>query len=205
MPNVSNAVNRMDTVRPTKTDVFMFIAWTMKELSCDAQTKHGCVITNSKNRILGTGYNSFPRECNNDELPNLRPTTKEQEKDPYGNKYPWMIHSEENAVTNCVLKPKDVGGGIAYVTGLCCFPCTRHLWNNGVVEIYQLDRGSHMLRDGYDEQMKTVFCEQVPLKLHIVKADFNFMRGPWQDAKKDGLFHTEFEDWRDIVENTDVS
>lgn len=169
-------------VRPTKRDVFLFMAWTVKELSCDSQTKHGCVITNKKNRIIGTGYNSFPRECNNEELPNTRP-----------DKYPWMIHSEENAITNCIIKPKDCGGGIAYVTGFCCFACTRHLWNNGVDEIYQLERGSHMLQDSDDEILKAKLCAQVPLNLHTIKGDFGFMRGAWHDAKCLGLIHTELE------------
>ncbi len=158
------------------------MAWTVKELSCDAETKHGCIITNKDNRIIGTGYNSFPRECDNESLPNIRP-----------DKYPFMIHSEENAVTNCTHKPKDCGGGIAYVTGICCYLCTRHLWNNGVDEIYQIQRGSHMLKDSDDERLKAILCEQVPLKLHIVDGDFGFMKEAWHDAKCLGFVNTELQ------------
>jgi dCMP deaminase len=158
------------------------MAWTIKELSCDGQTKHGCVITTDKNRPLGWGYNSFPRDCNNDLLPNLRP-----------DKYPWMIHAEENAVTNCLLKPVN---GIAYVTGVCCFGCAKHLWNNGVTTIYQLDRTSPCsdnFNDGKDEELKKELLEHVPLKLHVVKADFTFSLEIQAEANKLKLIHNERE------------
>ncbi len=177
-------VNKTDMVRPEKRDVFLFMAWTIKELSCDGQTKHGCVITNKRNRIIGTGYNSFPRDCRNYELPNMRPE-----------KYPWMVHSERNAITNCVHNPIDYpDGATAYVTGLCCFDCTSHMWQNGVDVIYQLKRNSEMLIDSKDEDLKSQLCDHVPLTLHVVQPKFDFMKETWKDAKRLGFMHTEFED-----------
>ncbi len=172
------------------------MAWTIKELSCDAQTKHGCVITNKKNRILGIGYNSFPRDCDNDQLPNLRP-----------DKYPWMVHSERNAITNCAVKPLDCGGGTAYVTGLCCFDCICHMWQNGINMIYQLDRGSEMLKGGNDEKLKDKLLGHVGkirdkdsaiqsmevLSIVTVKADFTFSLDIQAEARRLGLIHDERE------------
>lgn len=166
------------------------MAWTIKELSCDGQTKHGCVITDYDNKPLGWGYNSFPRECQNHLLPNLRP-----------DKYPWMIHSEVNAVSNCVKKPLGCGG-IAYVTGICCFNCVCHLWQNGVTKIYQINRNSSMLEYSEDEELKAKLLEHVgkngmmktyktPLEIITVEPDFTFSLDIQSQANKLDLIHDE--------------
>lgn len=168
------------------------MAWTIKELSCDGQTKHGCVITDSNNRPLGWGYNSFPRKCDNDRLPNLRP-----------DKYPWMVHAEENAVSNCTRKPI---GGIAYVTGFSCFTCIRHLWQNGVTTIYQLDRHSDITKDPELERLKEELLSHVGrestygimnqddyLEIRVVEADFTFSLDIQSQAKRLRLIHDERE------------
>ena len=197
-------VNKTKIIRPEKINVNLYTAWTIKELSCDGQTKHGCVITDKDNRPLGWGYNSFPRNCDNDVLPNLRP-----------DKYPWMVHAERNAVTNCTHKPV---GGIAYVTGLCCFDCTVHLWQNGVNLIYQLDRTSPCggnFNDGKDEDLKKELLDHVGRErreglmtyaedvLHIVtvKADFTFSLEMQSEANKLGLIHYERERFGKCIDN----
>ena len=195
-------VNKTKIDRPKKTDVNLYIAWTIKELSCDGQTKHGCVITTKDNRPLGWGYNSFPRDCDNNQLPNLRGDGSV--KGPLGCKYAWIIHAERNAVTNCTLKPVD---GVAYVTGLCCFDCIVHLWQNGVNMIYQLDRDSEMLKDGQDEELKTELLNHIgrirpkriesqtmeTLSIITVKANFTFSLGIQAEAKRLKLIHDERE------------
>lgn len=120
---------RVDWPRPDVKDLFLLMACINSLRSTDAQTQCGCILTAIDNRIIGTGYNGFPRGVINEEIPNLRP-----------DKYPWVNsqHSERNAVTNCTLTPKSLGGGIAYVSGECCFDCTCHLWNNGVDTIYEV-------------------------------------------------------------------
>lgn len=123
------SLKRVPIQRPEKIDVFLALACLVSSSSPDAQTKCGCVITTEDNRVIGTGYNGFPCGLDNDSLPNVRP-----------DKYPWVNsqHSERNAVNNCILSPKQLGGGIAYVTGLCCFDCVCHMWNNGITKIYEL-------------------------------------------------------------------
>ena len=170
--------SRVEVDRPAKIDMFLWLAWSIKELSMDGQTQHGCVITNRKNRVLGMGYNSFPRDMDNESLPNMRPE-----------KYPWMIHAEENAVTNCTHKPKK---GIAYVTGYCCGRCLRHLWQNGVDTVYEMDRASSMVGDT-DFKIKKELMKQVPLKVHIIRPDFTFAKGLIGSAAMDGLIHGEFD------------
>lgn len=139
--------NKVDWPRPDKRDIFLLLACISSLPSPDSQTQCGCVITTLDNRVLGTGYNGFPRGINNDIIPNVRP-----------DKYDWVEagHSERNAVNNCILSPRFVGGGVAYVTGRCCSDCTQHLWNNGVETIYEVIGFNDpvMCKNGEDEERK---------------------------------------------------
>jgi dCMP deaminase len=118
-------------MRPSWTDYFLGLAKVVSQRSHDIQTQHGCVITDSKNRILGVGYNGFPHGLNDQLLPNMRPE-----------KYPWMIHAERNALSNCVVRPDN---GIAYVTGQSCNDCIMALWQEGIKKvIMSKDHGTHL-------------------------------------------------------------
>ena len=155
--------------RPSKLETFMYEAFVVSMQSCDAQSQYGCVITTKKNRILGTGYNSFPRDCNNLVLPNIRPF-----------KYPYMIHAEKNAIFNCTKMPKSVkGGGTAYVTGHCCYTCLMDLWQVGVNVVYQYDLRTPMVSKEHDE-IKDIFLESIEIKpgmkIFTVKPKFEFVK-----------------------------
>lgn len=119
-------------MRPSWIDYFLGLATVVSQRSHDIQTQHGCVITDSHNRILGVGYNGFPRGLNNDnDLPNTRP-----------DKYPWMIHAERNALSNCIVRPDN---SIAYVTGQCCNDCIMALWQEGVsTVVMSKNHGTHL-------------------------------------------------------------
>ena len=127
-------------MRPSWTDYFLGLAKVVSQRSHDTQTQHGCVITDANHRILGVGYNGFPRGLDDSKLPNTRP-----------DKYPWMIHAERNALSNCVVRPDN---GIAYVTGQCCNDCIMALWQEGVTTvIMSQDHGTHL----FDQQAQTRF------------------------------------------------
>ena len=157
-----NLENKIEIIRPDKTETFMDIAFACAKQSPDAQTKYGCVIVDKCNRILGTGYNGFPRDVDNSKLPNLRP-----------DKYPFMFHSEHNAVLNCRVLPKFAGGGTAYVTGICCANCLMILWHSGVDEVYQYNHLANMMNNTQDE-IKNAFLALVPMKTHIISGEENF-------------------------------
>lgn len=126
--------------RPEWTDYFLGLAKVVAQRSHDINTKHGCVITDSNNRILGVGYNGYPRGVSDDMLPKNRPE-----------KYHWMIHAERNALSNCVVRPDH---GIAYVTGQCCNDCIMALWQEGVTKVYMSDDHGTVL---FDEEAKKRF------------------------------------------------
>lgn len=127
-------------MRPCWTDYFLGLAKAVSQRSHDIHTKHGCVITDQNNHIIGVGYNGFPKGLHDDKLPVERPE-----------KYHWMVHSERNALSNCVVRPEN---GIAYVTGQCCNDCIIALWQEGIKTVYMIDdHGTHL----FDENAKKRF------------------------------------------------
>jgi dCMP deaminase len=148
--------------RPTWTNYFLGLAKVASQRSHDIHTQHGCVITDRSNRILGVGYNGFPKGLDDSYLPLTRPE-----------KYAWMIHAERNALSNCVVRPDN---GIAYVTGQCCNDCVMALWQEGVTQIIMSDsHGTHK----FDENQKTIFDQFVKLsglKIEKVTPDLSWLK-----------------------------
>lgn len=148
--------------RPSWTDYFLGLAKVISQRSHDSQTQHGCVITDKNNRILGVGYNGFARGLDDDTLPNTRPE-----------KYPWMIHAERNALSNCVVRPDN---GIAYVTGQCCNDCIMALWQEGVSSVIMMDdHGTHLF-DGKEKKHFDSFVNMSKININYVKPNFDWLR-----------------------------
>jgi len=148
--------------RPGWTDYFLGLARVVSQRSHDIHTKHGCVITDQNNRILGVGYNGFPRGLNDQELPITRPE-----------KYPWMVHSERNALSNCIVRPDN---GIAYVTGQCCNDCIIALWQEGVSTVYMIDdHGTHLFDEDAQQRFDT-FVAMSGIKIVKVNPDLSWLK-----------------------------
>lgn len=148
--------------RPSWTDYFLGLAKVVSQRSHDLQTQHGCVITDSHNRILGVGYNGFPRGLNDSELPKTRPE-----------KYPWMIHAERNALSNCIVRPDN---GIAYVTGQSCNDCIMALWQEGVSTVVMTqDHGTHLFDQDAKDRFDT-FVRMSSIKIIYVDPDLSWLK-----------------------------
>ena len=149
-------------MRPDWTNYFLGLAKVISQRSHDIHTKHGCVITDSSNRILGVGYNGFPRGLDDSNLPTSRPE-----------KYPWMVHSERNALSNCVVRPDN---GIAYVTGQCCNDCIIALWQEGIKKVHMIDdHGTHLFDQDAKKRFDT-FIEMSRMEIHKVDADLSWLK-----------------------------
>jgi len=132
--------------KPCWTEYFIAMASLASTRSCDSQTKHGCVITDKNHRVLGVGYNSFPKGMPDDKLPNTRP-----------DKYKWMVHAERNALANCSLRPDN---GIAYITGRPCIECVKAMYQEGIRTLICLDsHGTHLL-DDEEEAIFEILCSE---------------------------------------------
>jgi dCMP deaminase len=149
-------------MRPTWIDYFLGLAKVVSQRSHDVQTQHGCVITDSHNRILGMGYNGFPRGVDDSNLPSTRP-----------DKYPWMIHAERNALSNCVVRPDN---GTAYVTGQCCNDCIMALWQEGITTVVMSeDHGTHLFDQNAQDRFDT-FVRMSGIKIVYVKPNLSWLK-----------------------------
>lgn len=140
----------------------MGIAYVVAQRSHDIHTKHGCVITDNQNRIIGVGYNGFPKGMSDDILPTSRPE-----------KYDWMIHAERNALSNCVIRPDN---GIAYVTGQSCNDCIMALWQEGIETVYIAERHGTKLFDDNAKKRFDFFVENTGLKIIKVKPNLSWLQ-----------------------------
>ena len=110
-------------IRPCWDQYFMGLAYYTSIRSHDSQTKVGCVIVNEDNNVVSMGYNGFPKGVDDAELPTIRPE-----------KYPFMVHAEENAVSNIITK--SCNNLKVYLTHFPCHRCAKLLWQNGVKKWY---------------------------------------------------------------------
>lgn len=134
--------NNLPNPRPSWDEYFMEIAFVASKRSHDPQTKHGAVIVNKENIIMGVGYNGFPKGRDETKLCNVRP-----------GKYLMINHAETNAIANCLIKPKLEDWARCYVTGTPCIDCIRHLYTNNICKIIHADRqGSNIFTREYWEQ-----------------------------------------------------
>lgn len=104
---------------------FLELAHHVSSWSKDPSTKVGCVLVDDQRRVVGMGYNGFPRGVDDSsERYNDRPT-----------KYLMVQHAEANAVLNAVGK---TAGCTAYVTHHPCANCARLLIQAGVKRIVSI-------------------------------------------------------------------
>lgn len=148
--------------RPDWTNYFLGLAKVVSQRSHDTQTQHGCVITDKNNRILGLGYNGFPRGLDDKLLPNTRP-----------DKYPWMIHAERNALSNCIIRPEN---GTAYITGQSCNDCIMALWQEGVDKVVMTKNHGTYLFD-HDAKIRfDTFVKMSGINILYVEPDLSWLK-----------------------------
>ena len=114
-------------------EYFMGIALLSGERSKDPNSQVGACIVSPDNKILSIGYNGFPIGCSDDEMP------WDREGDFVDTKYPYVCHSELNAILNytgSTLKQSRI-----YVTLFPCNECAKAIIQSGIKEvIYMSDK-----------------------------------------------------------------
>ncbi len=108
-------------MRPTKTQTNMTLAYVVAARSHDPDTRHGAIVVNAREHVIGTGYNGFPKGAPDSAWPDTRP-----------DKYPRIVHAEPNALVNC---EGPTAGSTLYVTGLPCPQCMGLIVNAGIVAV----------------------------------------------------------------------
>lgn len=159
--------------RPSWDSYFMGMAYLASLRSHDARTKCGTCLVRDK-KILSLGYNGFPSNIKEDDnLPNYDSA-----------KYPFVIHSERNAINNCQV---DTRGATAYITGRPCKECAKDLWQAGVRVWHTAKNISTVSAHWYDDDTQKVYdlLFRNGLVLHEKNYDLSFIRPPTVDGKRE--------------------
>ena len=128
--------------------------------SHDIETQVGCVIVDNNNHVIGLGYNGFCSGVDDKNLPNKRP-----------NKYPFIVHAEQNALANMSLKSSSKKR--AYITAYPCSVCAKLLWQSGVRLWYIAKGGKAHSFDNNDSdvinhlQKFGLIIKEIPIKTRV--------------------------------------
>lgn len=115
-------------------EYFMGVAMLSAKRSKDPNTQVGCAIVNSDKKIIGIGYNGFPKSISDDDLP------WEREGSFLDTKYPYVVHAEANAILNST---RSLEGATLYVTLFPCNECAKLLIQSGIKEVVYLNDSHH--------------------------------------------------------------
>jgi dCMP deaminase len=153
--NVQSEVSaNVERKRPSWDEYFMQLAEDVSKRSPDPHTQHGCVLVDTDNRLISTGYNGPVKGLPHGLVPLTRPE-----------KYAWFIHAEDNAVSfaRC-----DLRGATAYVTGPPCSSCMRRLLQVGVCRIVYGDRQSACV-DQNEKDACRIMAEALEVEIKIME------------------------------------
>ncbi len=113
-------------------EYFMSVAHLSALRSKDPNTQVGACIVNSDKRIVGLGYNGFPRGCDDDSYP------WDREGDFLDTKYPFVVHAELNAILNSI---QSLKGCTIYVSLFPCNECAKAIIQSGIkCVVYESDK-----------------------------------------------------------------
>jgi dCMP deaminase len=157
---------------PSWDDYFISMAFLASTRSCDADTQCGTVIVDKDKRILALGYNGLPRGVNDDIVPNSR--CPDCGVDHPGYKYSFVIHSEANALYNCLVRPE---GGTAYMVNRPCIECLKAMHQEGIVEVVYIEGlMTNMQKNDDEEAVFSALVALTGIKIRCVKINFDHVK-----------------------------
>ncbi len=146
--------------KPLYTDYFLALAYLVSMRSIDPSSKCGAVLVSADRRILATGYNGPLRGADDRLVPLTRPE-----------KYPYMIHAEENALLAYNGPASDLIGATIYVTGKPCHKCLRMILQKGIRNIV-VTKGNHtVMHDDAEEKVCQGLIDILPadsVNYHVI-------------------------------------
>lgn len=111
-------------------EYFMGVALLSAKRSKDPSTQVGACIVNTKNKIVGAGYNGLPIGCDDDDF------SWEKEGAFLDTKYPFICHAELNAILNNI--GMDLSGCKIYTALFPCNECAKAIIQSGIKEVIYL-------------------------------------------------------------------
>ncbi len=114
-------------------EYFMGVAMLAGMRSKDPNTQVGSCIVSDRNKILSIGYNGFPNGVSDEEFP------WERNGVPLMTKYPYVTHSELNAILN--FRGGSLEGATIYVSLFPCNECAKAIIQSGIRKVvYDSDK-----------------------------------------------------------------
>ncbi len=114
-------------------EYFMGVAQLSGMRSKDPNTQVGACIVSGDNKILSMGYNGFPNGCSDEDFP------WEREGGELDTKYPFVTHSELNAILN--YRGGSLEGTKIYVSLFPCNECAKAIIQAGIKKVvYDSDK-----------------------------------------------------------------
>lgn len=108
----------------------MGISLLSAQRSKDPNTQVGACIVNPENKVVGLGYNGFPKGVSDDEFPWDRKGKYDETK------YAYICHAEMNAILNS--PHNSLKGCSVYVSLFPCNECAKAIIQSGINEIVYL-------------------------------------------------------------------
>ena len=127
--DINIILSSRDSYIPKWDHYFMSIAELTALRSKDINTKVGSVIVDNENKIKSIGYNGFPTGIDESKIP------KGREGNPIDTKYPYVVHSEANALLNGNNDYKDC---TIYTTLFPCNECAKLICQSGIKRVIYL-------------------------------------------------------------------
>lgn len=139
---------------------FLELAGSIAAWSKDPSTQVGCVLVDDQRRVVGMGYNGFPRGV----------ADHEGRYDNRDIKYLMVQHAEANAILNAV---GNVAGTTAYVTHHPCASCAGLLIQAGVHRIVT-NRPSGGIAERFADSFNAarIMLEEAEVALDMEGADY---------------------------------
>ena len=144
-------------------EYFMSLAHLSAVRSKDPSTQVGAVIVDSNNRVVGLGYNGFPRGCDDNKF------SWEREGEYLDTKYAYVVHAELNAILNA---NKLIENCRLYVSLFPCNECSKAIIQSGIKEIiYESDKYKDL--DQFKASKKMLESAGVKLRQLDYEIDLN--------------------------------
>lgn len=110
---------------------FMAVACLSAKRSKDPRSQIGACIVSKNKIILSTGYNGFPRNCDDSKF-----NWGTEPLDDFGPKYDYVVHAELNAILNS--GANDLTGATLYTKLFPCNECAKAIIQSGISKIIYL-------------------------------------------------------------------
>jgi dCMP deaminase len=141
-------------------EYFMGLAVLSAKRSKDPGTQVGACIVNTRNKVVGMGYNGLPIGCSDDQFPWVK------EGDFLETKYPYVCHAELNAILNNV--GIDLNGCKLYSTLFPCNECAKAIIQSGIKEVVYL---SDKYSENSDVKVSKILFDAAGIKYRIVEVN----------------------------------